>query len=134
MEQSAESDRYTVSPAYIQRYQDVILPALYIGKPTVLDSTDNTSGLKTLVQRYIDGQITLDQFIREADGKLRMIQLENHFRCSSYHGFSIGVVQPATSSTFCSSRMFLMTYSSIVPISSLSVVRGLMNINSISMP
>ena len=77
MEQSAESDRYTVSPAYIQRYQDVILPALYIGKPTVLDSTDNTSGLKTLVQRYIDGQITLDQFIREADGKLRMIQLEN---------------------------------------------------------
>ena len=77
MEQSAESDRYTVSPAYIQRYQEVILPALYIGKPTVLDSTDNTSGLKTLVQRYIDGQITLDQFIREADGKLRMIQLEN---------------------------------------------------------
>lgn len=77
MEQSAESDRYTVSPAYIQRYQDVILPALYIGKPTVLDSTDNTSGLKTLVQRYIDGQITIDQFIREADGKLRMIQLEN---------------------------------------------------------
>lgn len=77
MEQSAESDRYTVSPAYIQRYQEVILPALYIGKPTVLDSTDNTSGLKTLVQRYIDGQITIDQFIREADGKLRMIQLEN---------------------------------------------------------
>ena len=77
MEQSAESDRYTVSPAYIQRYQEVILPALYIGKPTVLDSTDNTSGLKTLVQRYVDGQITLDQFIREADGKLRMIQLEN---------------------------------------------------------
>lgn len=77
MEQSAESNRYTVSPAYIQRYQDVILPALYIGKPTVLDSTDNTSGLRTLVQRYIDGQITIDQFIREADGKLRMIQMEN---------------------------------------------------------
>ena len=77
MEQSAESNRYTVSPAYIQRYQEVILPALYIGKPTVLDSTDNTSGLRTLVQRYIDGQITIDQFIREADGKLRMIQLEN---------------------------------------------------------
>lgn len=77
MEQNAESNRYTVSPAYIQRYQEVILPALYIGKPTVLDSTDNTSGLKTLIQRYIDGQITIDQFIREADGKLRMIQLEN---------------------------------------------------------
>ena len=77
MEQSAESNRYTVSPTYIQRYQEVILPALYIAKPTVLDSTDNTSGLKTLVQRYIDGQITIDQFIREADGKLRMIQLEN---------------------------------------------------------
>lgn len=77
MEQSAESNRYTVSPAYIQRYQEVILPALYIAKPSVLDSTDNTSGLRTLVQRYIDGQITIDQFIREADGKLRMIQLEN---------------------------------------------------------
>lgn len=77
MEQNAESNRYTVSPAYIQRYQEVILPALYIGKPTVLDSTDNTSGLKTLIQRYVDGQITIDQFIREADGKLRMIQMEN---------------------------------------------------------
>ena len=77
MEQSAEGDRYSVSPAYIQRYQEEILPALYIGRPTVLDSTDNTSGLKTLVQRYVDGQITIDQFIREADGKLRMIQMEN---------------------------------------------------------
>ena len=77
MEQSAESNRYTVSPAYIQRYQEVILPALYIAKPSVLDSTDNTSGLRTLVQRYLDGQITIDQFIREADGKLWMIQLEN---------------------------------------------------------
>ena len=94
MEQSAESDRYTVSPAYIQRYQDVILPALYIGKPTVLDSTDNTSGLKTLVQRYIDGQITLDQFIREADGKRGLSDRPLHPFGAATFGVSCGLTYP----------------------------------------
>ncbi len=72
-----ETDRYTVSPAYIQRYQEVILPALYIYKPSLFDTRDDTAGVQSLVSRYLDGQITLDQFIREADNKLWMIQMEN---------------------------------------------------------
>lgn len=69
--------RYTVSPEYIERYQNVILPSLFVWKPTALDCTDDSSGLQTLVTRYIDKQITIDQFIKEMDSRLNMIRLEN---------------------------------------------------------
>ena len=69
--------RYLVSPEYIERYQNVILPALFVWKPTALDCTDDSSGLQTLVTRYIDKQITIDQFIKEMDNRLNMIRLEN---------------------------------------------------------
>lgn len=72
-----EEERYIVSPEYIQRYQEVILPALYVRKPSILDTRDDIAGIQTLMSRFLDGQINLEQFIREADNKLRMVQMEN---------------------------------------------------------
>lgn len=77
MEVWKENDRYLISPDYIQRYQEIILPGLYIYKPSLFDTRDDTAGVQSLVSRYLDGQITLDQFIREADNKLWMVQMEN---------------------------------------------------------
>lgn len=76
-EMEKENSRYIVTPEYIQRYQDIILPALYVRKPSILDTRDDIAGLETLMARFLDGQINLEQFIREADNKLRMVQLEN---------------------------------------------------------
>lgn len=76
-ESTKENSRYIVTPEYIQRYQDIILPALYVRKPSILDTRDDIAGLETLMSRFLDGQINLEQFIREADNKLRMVQLEN---------------------------------------------------------
>ncbi len=73
----AKVGRYEVSPEYIERYQNVILPVLFAWQPTALDCTDDSAGLQSLVNRYIDKQITIDQFIKEMDSRLNMIRLEN---------------------------------------------------------
>ncbi|MBR1683996.1 MAG: hypothetical protein IJ708_02580 [Clostridia bacterium] len=78
--QNLESEmRYTVSEAHLKWYQEEIAPIMRVAQRTFLTSTENDANteLSTLVGRLSAGQMTLDQFIREADGKLRMMQLED---------------------------------------------------------
>ena len=71
--------RYTVSQEQIDYYQTNLVPVMYVAQPTFMSGTrDNASSeLTTLMNRYREGQIGLDQFIREADNKMRMMRMEN---------------------------------------------------------
>ena len=79
MEKEMPRNRYEIHPAAIEHYVNVLAPAMSVRLPSVIDQNDEGSGeLRTLIDRYLDGQIKLDQFIREADGKLRMMQMEDY--------------------------------------------------------
>lgn len=71
--------RYDISETALQRYQQEIAPTIAVGKPTFLNSTkeNRNAELSTLISRYRAGQIKLDQFIREADQKLMMMEMED---------------------------------------------------------
>ena len=70
--------QYDISPYAIQNYREVIMPYVYVVTPTFLDSSDEgaTSEFNTLIKQYQDGKIDIERFIREADGKLLMMQNE----------------------------------------------------------
>ena len=70
--------QYDISPYAIQNYREVIMPYVYVVTPTFLDSSDEgaTSEFNTLIKQYQDGKIDIERFIREADGKLMMMQNE----------------------------------------------------------
>ena len=74
------NEEYDITAEAIQKYQSEVVSKVYIVKPTFTSSTSSsnaTSELNDLVSRYRDGQITLDQFIREADNKMRMMRMED---------------------------------------------------------
>ncbi len=50
---------------------------MFIMDQSILNmESEGSQELQGLMSRYLDKQITLDQFIKEADNKLRMILLE----------------------------------------------------------
>ncbi len=71
--------RYDISEKSLQHYQQEIAPTLAVGQPTFLNSTkeNRNAEISTLISRYRAGQIKLDQFIREADQKLMMMEMED---------------------------------------------------------
>ncbi len=75
----ANKDLYAwqVAAENIAQYRE-IAPQCYVAVPNVLDyrTKEGTSEVMTLVDRYRQKQMSLDQFIREADQKIRMILLE----------------------------------------------------------
>lgn len=76
--QNMERSRYLISASAIEHYQTYLLPHMYVAEPSIFNSSDEGgSELDSLLRRYADGQITLDQFISEADNKLFMIRMEN---------------------------------------------------------
>lgn len=82
VEQSIErmqSRRYSISQEQIDYYQQEVVPHMFVAQPTFLYGTEENSSaeLTTLMNRFREGQIGLDQFIREADNKMRMMRLEN---------------------------------------------------------
>ena len=70
--------QYDISPYAIQNYRETIMPYVYVSTPTFLDSSDEkaTSEFDSLKKQYVDGKIDIERFIREADGKLLMMQSE----------------------------------------------------------
>ena len=74
-----ETYHYTISPDAMVRYQEEVVPAMILSVPTLYNSEQGSgeSELRTLMNRYRDGQINLEQFIREADQKLWMMRMEN---------------------------------------------------------
>lgn len=74
-----EGRRYSISQQQIDYYQQNVVPKLFIRRPTFFRGTQDNSSeeLNTLMSRFREGQIGLDQFIHEADNKLRMMRLED---------------------------------------------------------
>lgn len=75
-----ENERWTISKEGIDRYQQQIVPNMYVIRPTFLGGSSGNAApeLQTLMERYLAGQIKLDQFIRDADNKLMMMQMEDY--------------------------------------------------------
>ena len=76
---NTEQFRYLITEDELKHYKEDILPIVKVAQRTFLYSTesDTTTELNSLISRLRDGQMTLDQFIHDADGKLRMMQLED---------------------------------------------------------
>lgn len=72
---SQEAMRYSVSPEEIALYRHMMQHAV-IEDRTFSLLTDHPE-LAQLFSRFREGQISLDQFISEADGKLRLMRLED---------------------------------------------------------
>lgn len=80
LEEYKANYRYDVSPEAITWYQTKIVPTMAVGKQTFLNASNEesaTAELNTLIKRYKDGQINIDQFIKEADRKLYMMEMED---------------------------------------------------------
>lgn len=79
MMKEQETYRYTISPESMVRFREEVVPAMVLSVPTLYNSEQGggESELIQLMNRYRDGQIKLDQFIREADQKLWMMRMEN---------------------------------------------------------
>lgn len=66
--------RYYVSPEVIAQYRDVMQHALIENRDMHLILTG--SEFTSLMARWQQGQMPLDQYLREAEGKLRLMRLE----------------------------------------------------------
>lgn len=72
--------RYRISPEGIDWYVKNVVPATYVMEPSILDRGDSeaSGAFDTLRERYAAGQIKLDQFIREMNNKIQMMQMEDY--------------------------------------------------------
>lgn len=72
-----ESYRWNASAESIANYRTMAESA-FVSTPSVFSysGSDAYSEISTLIDRYNDGQITSDQFVTQAEQKIRMIQLE----------------------------------------------------------
>ena len=76
IEEYKQTGRYEVTEKAIAKYRDVMQYAV-LRRPSVMYSNSNDDSFWTLRSRYAEGQITLEQFIQEGSGKLRLMQMEN---------------------------------------------------------
>ena len=74
-----EQNRYSISAERIQYYQQTMLPMLYVERQNVLYSGNQTAmtEISTLINQYIEGAIPRDRLIRELEGRIRLMQLED---------------------------------------------------------
>ncbi len=80
MEEYKESERWNISAQAIAYYDEQIVPHMYVKKPTFISGNQDSVSpeLHTLMERYLAGQIKLEQFIRDADNKILMMQMEDY--------------------------------------------------------
>ena len=74
-----EQNRYSITAERIQYYQQTMLPMLYVERQNVLYSGNRTAmtEIGTLINQYIEGAISRDRLIRELEGRIRLMQLED---------------------------------------------------------
>ena len=74
-----EARRWAVSEEDIAAYRE-LAPQLIVADSAdfLSSSTDGANEASKLMQRYMDGQIGADQFIRELDRIIQMMQMENY--------------------------------------------------------
>ena len=80
MENNLEDMRWTISEKAIRHYVEDIAPHMFVKRPTFRNGNKDNSApeLDTLIERYQAGQMTMEQFIRDADSKIRMMQMEDY--------------------------------------------------------
>lgn len=72
-----EERRYMVSEDMIRNYHELATHVIFSNQSILYGNGDNAEGVfSNLLNRYIEGQIDLERFIKEGDEKLRMIQNE----------------------------------------------------------
>ena len=71
---------WLVSADEIRMFQEKIAPIMHVQTPDILhDSEGNSSEeMWTLIRRWQDGQIDMEQFIRLADKKMDMVRMEKN--------------------------------------------------------
>lgn len=69
-----EADRYEVSPEDIAVWEDVMADMVFI-PPTVFDL--NSDVFYTLMFRYLDGELPMEEYIQEMERVAQMIRTEN---------------------------------------------------------
>ena len=76
---NAESYRFTVSAEQIATYREQVAPYIVITGQTPLNVWDSTgqNEFYVLQSQYLQGAMPVDQFIKEIDKRMRMIQLED---------------------------------------------------------
>ena len=68
--------KYTVTPSAIENYVNVIAPAMYIRRGNALqDTSEGVRVIEYVRDRWLDGAITTEQFVREVEASLLMIEL-----------------------------------------------------------
>lgn len=72
--------RYRISPEGIAWYVQNTVPATFVLEPSILERSDSEAvgAFYMLRERYAAGQIKLDQFIREMNSKIQMMQMEDY--------------------------------------------------------
>ena len=69
--------RYDINAEAIANYRENIAPKLFVEAENLLNTSDSgAQELQSLQSRYLDHLISADQFIKEADNKVRMMILE----------------------------------------------------------
>ncbi len=70
-----EANRYELSPEEIAHYRETVFPLLFVNQMSAFLQADVTELGKT-IQRYEDGAIGMDQFLKEMDQRVRMMEME----------------------------------------------------------
>lgn len=69
-------DKYSVTPSAIENYVNVIAPAMYVhGWNLLEDTAEGVRAIELLMDRWLAGSITTEQFITEGDARLLMLEL-----------------------------------------------------------
>lgn len=68
-------NRYSATEESIAAYR-ALDPYFFLTTPSILNS-DGSAEFNSLFSRYLNGQISLEQFINEGEAKLRLMRLEN---------------------------------------------------------
>ena len=79
LERQKQYYRWSVTEEAVEKYTTKILPRIYLATPTFLSYSqdDALMEVQSLIQRYVDGQTGMEEFIRSVDQKLWMMQMEN---------------------------------------------------------
>ena len=69
---------YSVTPSAIENYVNVLAPAMYIHRQNVLqDTSEGVNAMEYIRDRWLNGVITTEQFVREADTRILMLEMAN---------------------------------------------------------
>ena len=77
--EDVKASEYMITEGGIRYYQETVAPAMFVSRPSIFALSEDAAGeLSTLIERYLQGQIKAEQMIREMDGKVMMMQMENY--------------------------------------------------------